>query len=160
MKIREVKESDFLKIHELAKTCRPLEAYPAHIYKIIFRYFKKICLVAEEKKQIIGFITGLISGDSQDICFAWQVGVNPKIQAKGLGSKLLAAFEDKVRERGCCRIELTVDPKNIPSRKLFEKFGYTNISRKEKNSLEIDGVQVGKDFYGPGRHFVIYEKDL
>ncbi|MCF7872697.1 MAG: GNAT family N-acetyltransferase [Candidatus Omnitrophica bacterium] len=160
MKIREVRDNEFIKVLELVKRCRPLEVYPGHLYKIIFRYFKDLCIVAEVEGQFIGFAMGFSAQNPDKTCFLWQIGVNPKIQAKGMGKELVAYFEKKVKSLGYNRIELTVDLENIPSQKLFEKLNYKNSSKKEGTIISKDSKSAVKDFYGPGRHFIVYTKTL
>ena len=58
------------------------------------------------------------------------VGVAPFLRKKGMGAKLVARAEKKAKAYGCERIRVTIDPCNIPSRKLFERMGYSNISRR------------------------------
>jgi L-2,4-diaminobutyric acid acetyltransferase len=158
MKVREARADELPKILELVKNCKPLEVYPAHVYKIIFRYFRDFCIVAEQNQKIIGFAIGFSAQNSKQACFFWQIGVNPKIQAKGVGKELVTYFEKKVKELGYKRIELTVDLENIPSQKLFEKLNYENSSKKEGAVVSKDNKIAAKDFYGPGRHFIVYTK--
>ncbi len=160
MKVREVREGEFSKILELVKNCKPLEVYPAHVYKIMFRYFRDFCIVAEQNQEIIGFALGFSAQNPKQTCFFWQIGVNPKIQAKGVGKQLVTYFEKKVKKLGYNQIELTVDLENIPSQKLFEKLNYKNSSKKEGAVVSKDNKIATKDFYGPGRHFMVYTKKL
>ncbi|MCF7870570.1 MAG: GNAT family N-acetyltransferase [Candidatus Omnitrophica bacterium] len=160
MEIREAKSDEFLKVIELAKNCKPLEVYPEHLYKIIFRYFKDLCVVAEDKGELIGFAMGFSAQNPDKTCFFWQIGVNPKVQAKGLGKKIVSYFEKKAKNLGYNRIELTVDLENIPSQKLFEKLDYENASKKEEAIVSKDGKIAARDFYGPGRHFIVYAKTV
>ncbi len=160
MEIREVNEKEFLKVHDFVKNCQPLEVYPVHLYRILFRYFKNICFLAEEGRQIFGFASGLVTQVSPQTCFFWQVGVSLKARGKGLGKKLTSCLEERAKKLGCQRIELTVDLENIPSQKLFDKLNYKNISDREKDIVKEKGKIAAKDYYGPGRHFIIYEKNL
>lgn len=160
MKIRKAKESEFLKIHEFVKTCRPLEVYPAHFYKIMLRYFNKICFIAEEAGSMIGFAFGLAAQNPSQTCFFWQIGVNRPAQGKGIGKRLVQFFEKEIKKSGFCRIELTVDLENTPSQKLFEKLGYKNISSKEPETVTNKRCLAAKNYYGLNRHFIVYEKKL
>ncbi|MCF7916878.1 MAG: GNAT family N-acetyltransferase [Candidatus Omnitrophica bacterium] len=160
MIIREVRDGESAKVLRLVKNCKPLEVYPAHIYKIIFRYFQELCIVAESDDQVIGFAMGFSAQNPKQTCFLWQIGVNPQIQAKGIGKKLVSYFEEKVKKLGYNRIELTVDLENIPSQKLFEKLNYKNVSKEEGEVVEKQNKIAVKDFYGLGRHFMVYAKEL
>lgn len=160
MKIREAGQDEFLKIYDFVSNCKPLEPYPAHLYKIFLRYFKATFLVAEEKGDLLGFSFGFIAQSLPQTAFFWQIGVSPQAQGRGIGKELVSSFEKKAKEAGCRRLELTVDFKNIPSQKLFEKMGYKNASSGEGPVVGAGQKQAAKDYYGLGRHFIIYAKDL
>jgi len=159
--VRTAKETDFLAVHDFVSQCPPLESYAEHVYKIMLRYSGNSCFIAEMRKRIMGFVMGFISQThSPQTYFLWQIGVSPTLQGTGQGQRLLAEVEKQVKKLGCQRIELTIDPENIPSQKLFEKRGYTNISRQQGDIFEVAGNIAVKDFYKPGRHFMVYEKKL
>ncbi len=158
--IRNPEENEFMKIYEFVSNCKPLENYEEHFYRIMLRYFSKNCLLAEVNDHMAGFILGFISQNEPKKFFIWQVGVNPNIQGKGIGSRLVEGIEKKALDSGSERSELTVDPENTPSQKLFEKLGYSNISDKDNDTVIVNNKKSAKDFYKPGRHFIIYSKEL
>lgn len=158
--IRNASENEFLNIYEFVSHCKPLENYAKHFYKIILRYFGNTCFLVEYESKIVGFLMGFISQVHEGTYFLWQIGIDPSMQGKGIGSYLLKNVENKLRERGCKRIEVTIDPENIPSSKLFERAGYNNISHKEGKIVEVKGNIAVEDYYSPGRHFMLYEKYL
>lgn len=160
-RVRTAKETDFLDVYEFVSGCPPLENYAEHVYKILLRYFGNSCFIAEMRNRIVGFVLGLISQThAQPTYFLWQIGISPSMQGTGLGKRLLKEVEKQVTGLGCQRIELTIDPENIPSQKLFAETGYGNISRKEGETVEVMGHMAVKDYYKPGRHFMLYEKIL
>ncbi|MDO9465049.1 MAG: GNAT family N-acetyltransferase [bacterium] len=158
--IRRANESEFLKVYQFVSNCKPLENYSEHFYKIILRYFGNSCFVAEYNDSIIGFVMSFISQTHNKTYFLWQIGVTPKMHGKGIGRKLLESVEVELAKMGCDRIELTIDPKNIPSMKLFEKAGYKNISEKEGSTLIVDNNIAVKDYYKSESHFMLYEKNF
>lgn len=158
--VRSADQNDYLSVYEFVSTCPPLEHYYEHFYKIILRYFGDTCFIAEENGRIVGFLLGFFSQKHKKTCFLWQIGVALSHRGKGISSLLLEAVEKKCLDRGIQRIELTVDPENIKSKKFFEKMGFHNASENEGNILEIGGTIAVKDYYKPGRHFILYEKKL
>lgn len=161
LRVRSAEETEFLDIYEFVSRCRPLENYAPHVYKILLRLFGNSCFAAEIRGRIVGFVLGMISQThAQSTYFLWQIGVSPMQQGTGLGKRLLKEVEERVKKLGCQRIELTIDPENIPSQKLFVGMGYANISRDEDDTVEVNGNIAVKDFYKPGRHFMLYEKKL
>ncbi|MGM0440849.1 MAG: GNAT family N-acetyltransferase [Elusimicrobiota bacterium] len=158
--IREAKEEEFLKLHKFVANCPPLEQYPVHLYKLTLRYFRNTCFIAELNGNWAGFLTSFISQVNPENLFMWQIGIHPDMQGKGLGKKILKAAEKKLKKRGIKKIELTVDPENSPSQKLFTGMGYKNISKDEGECVNINNTPAVKDFYKPGRHFTVFQKKL
>jgi phosphoribosylamine---glycine ligase len=158
--IRSMGEEEFLDLEGLSASCPPLEAYPAHLYRILLRYFGSLCLAAEVEERKVGFVTGLAAQDPPGTLFLWQIGVAPDQQGSGLGQRLLEEFEERGRRLGFARVEVTVDPTNEPSRRLFEVAGYRNVSHGEPRTVTVAGHLAAQDHYRPGRHFIILEKEL
>ena len=158
---RTANETDFLQVYHFVSGCPPLENYYEHVYKILLRYFGNSCFIAEIRNRVVGFVLGFISQThSEKTYFLWQIGVAPFMQGTGLGNRLLAEVEKWTKEKGCQRIEATIDPENVPSQKLFEKRGFVNISQKEGKTVTVKGCTAVKDYYKPGRHFMLYEKRI
>lgn len=160
MRIRKATQEDFLSVHQFTAGCPPLENYPEHVYKIILRYFGDYCFIAEENSQIIGFAMGIVPQTSPGTYFLWDIGVAPSYQGQGIGGKLVREVENEMKKLKFERIEVTIDPVNLPSKKLFEKIGYQNISKRVGKTIEVEGNLAVKDYYKPGRHFMVYEKQL
>lgn len=160
MRIRKATQEDFLKVHQFTSGCPPMENYPEHVYKIILRYFGDYCFIAENEGQIIGFAMGIVPQSFPGTFFLWEVGVAPSCQGQGIGGILVREVENELRKKGFNRIELTIDPVNIPSQKLFEKMGFQNISDKVGKTIEVEGKLAVRDYYKPGRHFMVYEKRI
>ena len=145
-------------MHQFTAGCPPMENYPEHVYKIILRYFGDYCFIAEENEQIIGFVLGIVPQSLESTYFLWDIGVTPSYRGQGIGGKLVREVEKELGKMGIKRVELTIDPDNIPSQKLFEKMGYENISERVGNTIEVQGNMAVKDYYKPGRHFMVFEK--
>lgn len=158
--LRKAKQTDFMAVHKFVSSCEPLEKYPEHIYKIILRYFGNTCFIAEYDNKIVGFVMGFISQVDKNTYFLWQIGVSPHLQGEGIGTKILTTVEQELKKLNCKRVEVTVDPENISSQKLFEKLNYFNISEKEGETIKVEDNIAVKDYYKPGRHFILYEKNI
>lgn len=53
------------------------------------------------------------------------IAVHPSFQGKGIGSQLIASFEQLAAEQGHARLLLIVDEDNVKARALYERLGYT-----------------------------------
>jgi L-2,4-diaminobutyric acid acetyltransferase len=158
--IEKVDEDDFLKVYNFVSNCKPLESYSEHFFKIMLRYFGNSCFVAKFNDDIVGFVMGFKSQVDKNKFFLWQIGVFSYYRGKEIGKKLLDKIEKTVKEFDCKIIEVTVDPENIPSKKLFEKNGYLNVSSKEGEIIKIMGSDAVKDYYKASRHFILFQKEL
>lgn len=158
MRIRRSTQEDFLKVHEFTAKCPPLENYPEHVYKIILRYFSDYCFIVEEKGEMIGFAMGIVPQSFPGTYFLWDIGISPSYQGHGIGTGLIAEIENEIRKKGLTRIEVTIDPVNHASQRLFEKAGFINISENVGKTIMVERRIAVKDFYKPGRHFMVYEK--
>lgn len=158
--IRKTEEKDFLDVYSFVSSCKPLENYSEHFYKIMLRYLGNSCFIVEFNGEIVGFVMGFASQVDNKTFFLWQMGVFSLLRGNEIGKMLLEEIEKVAKKLGCKRIEVTVDPKNIPPQKLFEKMGYLNVSAKEGETVEVMGNTAVKDYYKPGRHFMLYEKNL
>ena len=160
LKFRKSREDEFLKVYEFISNCEGLENYFAHFYKIMLRYFGNSCFIAEDSDSVVGVVMGFFSQQHESTYFLWQIGVSPEHQGKGIGKNLLQYVEQELANAGIRRIEVTIDPENIPSKKAFDKSGYTNISEQIGETITVNGNTAVKDHYSPGRHFMVYEKNL
>ena len=151
---------EYMKIHKFVSQCPPLEAYPIHVFKILLRYFSNTCFIAKHKEEIVAWVLGFRSQKDQSTYFLWQIGISPKFQGKGLGKKLLNHIEIQLKQNNFKRIEVTIDPENTPSQKLFEYLGYKNISETEDRTKKVNDNFAVQDYYGPGRDFMLYGKSI
>lgn len=106
-------------------------------------------LTAEKDGQIVGFACfghrPLTKGTYD---FYW-LGVDPDLQKKGIGHKLMSAVEDWIRSAGgyLMILETSTQDEFKHAREIYRKFGY-------QRQVEIP------DFYKPGDGLVIYTKRL
>jgi ribosomal protein S18 acetylase RimI-like enzyme len=69
----------------------------------------------------------------------YQLAVLPELQSCGLGTRLIGALEDRVRERGLSRVDLGVGEDNLRARALYERLGYVAYgSEVDRWSYERD----------------------
>jgi ribosomal protein S18 acetylase RimI-like enzyme len=59
----------------------------------------------------------------------WQLAVLPALQSCGLGTLLVRAAEQRIRDRGLRRAELAVEEDNPRARALYERLGYVAYGR-------------------------------
>ncbi len=110
---------DGSEIWGLVKSTGVLDVNTPYAYLMLGKYFADTCVVAEEKDQIIGFVSAFLPPGSSETVFVWQVAVHHEHRGKGIGGRLL----NELLKRKTCEnvryLEATVSPSNIPSQKLF-----------------------------------------
>lgn len=60
----------------------------------------------------------------------WQLAVLPALQSCGLGTLLVRAAEQRIRDRGLRRAALAVEEDNPRARALYERLGYVAYGRE------------------------------
>ncbi|WP_372351040.1 GNAT family N-acetyltransferase [Streptomyces sp. KL116D] len=60
----------------------------------------------------------------------WQLAVHPALQSCGIGTVLVGAAEQRVRDRGLRYAELSVEDSNPRARALYARLGYTAYDRQ------------------------------
>jgi GNAT superfamily N-acetyltransferase len=57
--------------------------------------------------------------------------VRPELRDRGVGTRLLLAALDEVRERGAIEMHINVDEVDVDTRRFYERHGFTNIEPGE-----------------------------
>lgn len=97
------------------------------LYEIEENEFSTI-LVAEEGKNIVGFIVFWILFDNAQIC---NICVIDEYRQKGIASKLFDLAEENFKEKECFSITLEVRVSNDPAINLYTKRGFKKICIKK-----------------------------
>ena len=59
---------------------------------------------------------------------------------------------------GCKKIITTSRPQNKTAAKFYEEMGFKPV--QAESMIEVDGVKAIKDYNGPGKHVVLWAKEL
>ena len=102
-------------------------------------YLKIITYVKKDK--IIGFLLYSLIYDRIEI---EQFEVITKERGKGIGDKLLKYIIEKYKERDVKNITLEVKEDNIVAINLYKKYGFKNVSTREKYYDGINGLLMEK----------------
>lgn len=90
-----------------------------------------IFLVAEANGHAVGQAwVDVRGGDGEGVGVIWAVRVLPALQRKGIGTRLVAAAEAALAERGIGAAELQVERSNVAARRLYERLGYAETARE------------------------------
>jgi CelD/BcsL family acetyltransferase involved in cellulose biosynthesis/ribosomal protein S18 acetylase RimI-like enzyme len=81
---------------------------------------------------------------AQGVGEIWALRVLPCLQRKGIGTRMLAAAEALLRERGFARVELAVEVDNAGAHRLYERLGYRPAdSRRGPEPPDLSGRPAG-----------------
>ncbi|MDI6698242.1 MAG: GNAT family N-acetyltransferase [Candidatus Saccharicenans sp.] len=106
-----------------------------------------IVVIENEEGQIAGYMTYGPTPLAEGTWDLYWIAVSPRVQGKGYGRQLVNFLEDQVQKNAgrLVLIETSSQPKYQPTRKFYEKLGYTEVARI-------------RDFYRPGDDRVIFGK--
>lgn len=109
-----------------------LEASYEGLLDFVFRQ-SHVLLIAEDAGKRAGFILLLDSMPDEVTrmpqAFIAYMAVEPSVQRRGIGSRLLAAAEDQARRRGLPYMGLMVTEDNAAARELYERAGFLTERR-------------------------------
>lgn len=83
--------------------------------------------VAEQDGQFLGYLLGHICFETADLDYVF---VDSPWRGLGISTLLLAAFLNNLHNGGCEKVLLEVRPSNHGARRLYEKFGFLQISQR------------------------------
>lgn len=158
IKTRNVKEEDFLDIMNLATKCAPIPLERDSIYHNLTRHFANTCFVAEKEGKIVGYILGWISQVDNTVAYIHNICINPDFRRKKIGIDLYDRFIEVVRDKGCKKIFLIINPGNKASFNFHHVQGF-KVS-EEGEGIIIEGDRAVKDYNGPGKHMVVMYKEI
>ncbi|MFC0215406.1 diaminobutyrate acetyltransferase [Paenibacillus chartarius] len=114
--------TDAGRIWRLVRDSGRLDPNSSYCYLLLCRYYSGTCLVAEREGELVGFVTSFLSPQDPANVFVWQIAVSPTAQGQGIATSLLQRLMELPVYRHAKRVEATVSPTNISSRRLFEAF--------------------------------------
>ena len=120
--LRPPQVEDGAKIHQLVKSCKPLDLNSVYCYLLMCQHFAETCVVADEDGKIVAFLSGYIPPSKKNVFFVWQVAVDGKARKRGCGKRLLREVLQRPRCRDCHFLETTITPSNHASQNLFRSF--------------------------------------
>lgn len=78
-------------------------------------------LVAVQQGKIVGAVLGGYDGRRG---LVYHLAVDPAVRRQGIGRRLMAELERRLRAKGCIRYYLLVTPDNLPAMRFYESLGW------------------------------------
>lgn len=158
IRIRNVREEDFLAIMGIAASCAPMPVERDSIYHDLTRYFANTCLIAEDEDKIVGFLLGWVSQVDSSKAYLHDVCVIPEMRRRKIATDLYNRFFEAVNNMSCHKVYLIINPINKHSLDFHHNLGF-KLS-EEGDLIDLDGVRAVKDYNGPGKHMVVMYKNI
>ena len=158
MLVRNVFENDFQAIVDRSKEWGDIVIEREAIYHVLTRHFRSTCFVAEDRQRMIGYLLGFRSQTYPGEAYIHLVQVDPSMRGHGIGRRLFNQFEASATAMGCNKIITASRPQNKTAMAFYESMGLKQVQHGDM--IEVDGVMAVKDYNGPGKHVVLWAKDL
>lgn len=144
-------KSDAKKIYSLAKKTKILDVNSEYLYLLQTTHFKYTCCVAQIDNEVLGFVSGYIHPQHDDVLFIWQVGVDDALRGKNIAGQMISYLLKTNFLREIKYIHTTISPSNLASQRVFQKFAKKfNTTIKEEPMFEV------KDFHNAHENEVLY----
>jgi ribosomal-protein-alanine N-acetyltransferase len=105
----------------------------------------RLYLVADDGAAVLGY-AGLCAYPP-DESYVQTIAVAPRVQARGLGTRLLAALIADAERAGCRHLDLEVRADNDRAIRLYERHGFTRIGlrRRYYQPSGVDAVVMRRE---------------
>lgn len=129
MQIRQFTVDDYEAVYALWKSLVPaISLRPSDRREEIEKKLARdpdLFLVAEEDGRVVGVIMGAWDGRRG---WLYHLAVAPDYQDRGIGTALLAQVEERLRAKGCLKVNLLVHRDNEGARRLYKRLGYEEMA--------------------------------
>jgi len=105
--------------------------------------FPELFLVAVCDNKVVGYVTGAIT--KEGYCHLFSIAVDPSYRGKGLGGKLLRAFEEVCLSKKVKKVILEVSVINEVALNLYKKHGYRVVKTIPNYYPDSDAYLMEKD---------------
>ena len=123
--------------------------HPMFIYE-----FGNTAFVVKSGDKVMAYLFGFFS-QTEKIGYIHLIGVRQSFRGKGLGKQLYDNFTAIAKRQGCSKLKAITTPGNNTSIAFHKKIGMRLTG--EKN---MEGIEVIKNYYGPGQDRVVFEKEI
>jgi [ribosomal protein S18]-alanine N-acetyltransferase len=152
--VRPARGADLEALCELERLCFGQEAWSRVLVQDELDAENRLVFAVEagagDAAVVAGYASTSLAGASADVL---RIAVHPDFQRAGLGSALLTATLDALPGTGCEEVLLEVHAGNKPALRLYEAFGFAQISvrRGYYDNGQADALLLRLDLLGGRR---------
>lgn len=149
LQLREYRQEDFARLLEIDQACfvEGIAYSEPEMHHFLSRP-KAVRMVAEQEGKILGFIIADRFRPRRSQQFMGKIitiDVLPEARRTGLGSRLLNAVEEKLRDAGCSYVSLETAIDNLAAMRFYKKHNYTGLKILPNYYLDsLDALLMGK----------------
>ena len=140
MKIRHAEPTDHARVAEVIDDWWGGRRVRDMLPRLFFTHFRDSSFVAEEDRELVGFLCGFLSQTYPDQAYVHFVGVAPEHRKSGLASDLYERFFTAAREANRATVHCVTSPGNTGSIAFHRRIGF-----------EIEAEVEGYDGSGQSR---------
>jgi GNAT superfamily N-acetyltransferase len=116
--------------------------------------FANTAFVIKDDEKVAAYLFGFFS-QAEPTGYVHLIGVRQRYQGRGFGKLLYDNFEAIARRHGCRKLKAMTTAGNQASILFHKRIGMKLLG--EKNT---EGIEVVKNYSGPGQDRVVFEKDI
>ncbi|HTY90361.1 MAG TPA: GNAT family N-acetyltransferase [Methanocella sp.] len=158
MLVRNAFPADFVDISDKSKDWADIVIERESIYHIFTEHFRSTCFIAEDRGEMIGYLLGFRSGSRPDEALIHLIQVAPRLRGNGIGRRMFSQFQAEAKKMGCKRITTHSRPENNNCNRFYKAMGFETASGE--NPVIVNGMPCVKDYTGPGKHRVVWVKNI
>lgn len=149
VELRDYRPQDFARLLEIDQVCFVEGiAYSEREMSYFLGRLSAVRIVGEEAGKIQGFIVAdrfRPRRSQQSMGQIITIDVLPEARRTGLGSRLLSAAEERLRQAGCTYVSLETAIDNLAAMRFYKKHGYLGLKVLPNYYLDsIDALLMGK----------------
>lgn len=149
LELRDYRPQDFQRLLEIDQACFVEGiAYSVHELRHFLNRPSAVQIVAENAGEIQGFVIAdhfRPRKSDQRMGRIITIDVLPQARRSGLGSRLLSAVEEKIKEAGAGYISLETAVDNFAALHFYKKHGYVGLKILRNYYLDsVDALLMGK----------------
>jgi len=123
--------------------------HPMFLYE-----FGNTAFVIKSNDKVIAYLFGFFS-QTDKTGYIHLIGVRKDFQGKGLGKRLYDHFTVLAKQHGCTKLKAITGAGNHASILFHKKIGMRLTGERNE-----EGIEVIKNYSGPGQDRVVFEKEI
>ena len=156
IKIRSGRPSDYENVISVMPAWWEGRDLTSMLPKVFFIHFYNTILIAEARKDLIGFLVGFLSQSEDKVGYIHFVGVHPDYRKLGVGRLLYEKFYAVCRENNRSIVRSCTSPINGLSITFHSHLGFII----EPGDGHMDGIPVTMGYFRKDEPMVLFKKVL